>query len=121
MVTVLCLGIAAASVLVSTNNIAFAQKVEKVGKDVSAPKLIYKVEPKYEPSASKEKIAGVVKLHVIVTSKGEPSDVTVITSLDPRLNMKAIEAVNQWRFQPAMKAGVFVDAEATIEVNFRLE
>lgn len=119
-VTAICLTIAAASIWVSTNNIAFAQKVERVGKDVSAPKLIYKVEPSYEESAKKEKIAGPVKLHLIVTSKGEPRDVEVIESLDPRLDLKAIEAVKQWRFEPGKKSGVAVDVEAKIEVNFRL-
>ena len=91
-----------------------------MGKDVSAPKLIYKVEPSYEESAKKEKIAGPVKLHLIVTSKGEPRDVEVIESLDPRLDLKAIEAVKQWRFEPGKKSGVAVDVEAKIEVNFRL-
>ena len=120
LVGAMCLGIAAASVWVSSNNVAFAQKVEKVGNGVSSPKLIFKVEPSYEESAKKDKISGPVKLHLIVTSKGLPKDVEVIESLDPRLDLKAIEAVNKWRFEPAMKDGLPVDVEAKIEVNFRL-
>jgi TonB family protein len=36
------------------------------------------------------------------------------------LDEKAIEAVQKWRFRPAMKDGRAVNVEATVEVNFRL-
>ena len=121
LVAAMCLTIGAGSVWVSTNNVAFAQKVERVGNGVSSPKLVFKVEPSYDDSAKQDKIEGPVKLHLIVTSSGLPRDVVVEKSLDPRLDLKAVEAVNKWRFSPAMKEGVAVDVEAIIEVNFRLQ
>jgi protein TonB len=36
------------------------------------------------------------------------------------LDEKAIEAVNQYRFKPAMKDGEPVPVRITVEVNFRL-
>jgi TonB family protein len=36
------------------------------------------------------------------------------------LDEKAIEAVRQWRFQPALKDGRPVDVQITVEVQFHL-
>ena len=103
-----------------TNYTAFAQQAEKVGANVTAPKLTYKVEPSYEPSAKDDKIEGPVVLSIVVTKEGLADQIVVKTSLDPRLDEKAIEAVKQWRFKPGQKNGEDVNVQATIQVNFRL-
>jgi TonB family protein len=41
--------------------------------------------------------------------------------LDEGLDKKAIEAIEQWRFRPATKAGEPVTVEAQIEVHFKLK
>ena len=48
-------------------------------------------------------------------------DITVVRSLEPGLDDKAVSAVQQWKFQPGAKDGQAVDVKATIEVNFRLK
>lgn len=103
-----------------TNYTAFAQQAEKVGPNVTAPKLIYKVEPSYEPSAKEDKIEGPVTLTLIVTKEGIADQIVVKKSLDPRLDEKAIEAVKQWRFKPGQKNGEDVNVMASIQINFRL-
>ena len=116
----LSLTLALGTVYITTNHTAFAQRAEKVGKDVKAPKLIYKVEPSYDPSAKEDKVEGAVVLSLVVTAAGIAEDIQVVKSLDPRLDQKAIEAVKQWRFQPGTKDDKDVNVEAKIEVNFRL-
>ena len=103
-----------------TNYTAFAQQADKVGPNVTAPKLIYKVEPSYEPSAKEDKIEGPVLLSIVVTKDGLADQIVVKKSLDPRLDEKAIEAVKQWRFKPGQKNGEDTNVQATIEVKFRL-
>jgi TonB family protein len=92
----------------------------RIGGGVSAPTLIYKVEPEYSEEARKAKWQGVVVLAVVVDEKGMPQNIRVIRSLGLGLDQKAIEAVEKWRFRPGMKDGRPVAVQATIEVNFRL-
>ena len=101
--------------------IASAQeKIYKIGGDVKAPKLIYKVEPKYTQEAREAKIEGSVALTVVVTAQGVANEIHVKKSLDPGLDDNAVEAVSKWRFEPGTKAGQPVAVMAIIEVNFRL-
>ncbi|BDC49319.1 hypothetical protein F183_A16350 [Bryobacterales bacterium F-183] len=96
-------------------------KVYKVGKDgVSAPKVLQKVEPKYSESAKDAKVEGSVTLKLEITPEGRAEKFQVAKSLEPTLDQAAIEAVKQWKFQPAQKAGKPVRVSATIEVQFRL-
>ncbi len=92
----------------------------RIGGGVSAPQVIFKVEPEYSEEARKAKFQGTVVLFVVVDEKGNPRDLKVIRPLGLGLDQKAIEAVEKWRFKPGMKDGRAVAVQATIEVNFRL-
>lgn len=94
--------------------------VYRIGGGVSAPSLIYKVEPEYSEEARKAKHQGTVVLYVVVDEKGQPRDMKVIRQIGLGLDEKAIEAVQKWRFKPGLKDGRPVAVAATIEVNFRL-
>jgi hypothetical protein len=50
-----------------------------------------------------------------------PQNVRVVRPLDYGLNEKTIEAVNQYRFKPAMKNGVPVPVMMSVEIYFRLD
>ncbi len=92
----------------------------KVGGGVSAPIAIYKIEPEYSEEARKAKFQGTVVLSIVVDEAGSPRNFKVIRPLGLGLDEKAIEAVQKWRFKPAMKDGRAVAVIATVEVNFRL-
>jgi len=94
--------------------------VFRVGGGVTAPEALYKPEPEYSEEARKVKHQGVVVLALIVDSNGKPRDVRVARSLGMGLDEKAIEAVRQWKFQPAMKDGSPVAVQISVEVSFRL-
>ena len=92
----------------------------KIGGGVSAPSVLFKVEPEYSEEARKAKFQGTVVLFVIVDEKGNPRDLKVLRALGLGLDQKAIEAVEKWKFRPGLKDGRPVSVQATIEVNFRL-
>jgi TonB family protein len=94
--------------------------VFRVGGGVSAPELVFKVDPEYSEQARKSKYQGTVVLNLIVQRDGTVRDIRVVTSLGMGLDEKAIEAVKQWRFRPGQKGGQAVDVSAIIEVTFRL-
>jgi TonB family protein len=87
---------------------------------VAHPSVIYKIDPDYTEQARKKHVSGTVVLALVVSAKGIPQDISVVHSLEPDLDEKAIEAVHEWRFKPGMKDGKPVMTRATIEVNFRL-
>jgi TonB family protein len=92
----------------------------RIGGAVSAPVLLYKVEPEYSEEARKAKYQGVVVLRVVVDSTGRVVNPQVIRSLGLGLDEKAIEAVRRWKFRPGSKDGKPVPVIAEIEVSFRL-
>ena len=94
--------------------------VFKVGGGVSAPAVIYKVDPEYSEEARKAKYSGAVMLSIVVDAEGRAKDIHVVKSLGMGLDEKAMEAVEKWKFKPGMKGGEPVNVRAQIEVNFRL-
>jgi protein TonB len=91
-----------------------------VGGGVSAPKVIYRVEPEFSEEARKNKWQGTVILRVIIGVDGKTHDISVQRSLGMGLDEKAIEAARQWRFEPGEKDGKPVPVEVSMEINFRL-
>lgn len=92
----------------------------RVGNGVSAPRALETPDPEYSEEARKAKYQGTVVLWLIVGPDGKPRDIRVSRPLGMGLDQKAIEAVNRWRFEPAMKDGRPVAVQINVEVNFRL-
>jgi TonB family protein len=92
----------------------------RVGGGVSAPKIIYRVEPEFSEEARKNKWQGTVLLQAIVGVDGKTHQISVMRSLGMGLDEKAIEAARQWRFEPGLKDGKPVDTIVSFEVNFHL-
>jgi len=90
------------------------------GGGVSAPRVSYSPDPEYSDEARRAKYQGTCVLSLIVGPDGLPQDIRVARSLGMGLDEKAIEAVKQWRFQPALKDGKPVAVAINIEVQFRL-
>ena len=92
----------------------------RVGGGVSAPRALFAPDPEYSEEARKAKYQGVVVLWLIVGPDGRPRDMKVVRSLGMGLDQKALDAVKQWKFEPAMKDGKPVAVQINVEVNFRL-
>jgi TonB family protein len=94
--------------------------VYRVGGGVTAPALLYKVEPEYSEEARKAKYQGTVVVYAEVDPNGRAMNLRIMQSLGLGLDEKALEAIKKWRFRPGYKDGKPVTVAATIEVNFRL-
>src|SRR3984885_10480148 len=94
--------------------------VYKVGGGISAPQAISSPDPDYTEEARKAKKQGTCVLWLIVDAAGRPRNIKVIRGLGLGLDAKALEAVQQWRFQPALKDGKPVDVQISVEVEFHL-
>ena len=87
---------------------------------VMAPRVLYKVDPKYTQDARAAKIQGTVVMSVEVHPDGKAHNLQIEQALDPGLDQSALNAISAWRFQPATKNGKPIVVKATIEVNFKL-
>ena len=90
------------------------------GGDISFPRMIVHVDPHFSEQAQKVKYQGITILSVTVDELGMPRDIRVVKALGMGLDEKAIEAVQQYRFSPAMEYGVAVPVLLTLQVDFRL-
>jgi len=91
-----------------------------IGGKVSAPTVVYRVEPEYSEEARKARHEGTVVLQAIVRKDGKVDVLNLVRGLGYGLDQNAIEALKQWRFRPAMKDGTPVDSTLNIEVRFNL-
>lgn len=94
--------------------------VFKVGGGISAPKAVSTPDPEYTEEARTAKTQGTCILWLIVDDRGLPRNIRVVRGLGFGLDAKAIEAVKQWKFQPALRDGKPVNVQISVEVGFHL-
>jgi len=83
------------------------------------PVLISSKPPDY-PAVSKEsRINGICVLAFTVDEEGMPKEVHIVKSLRPEYDQKAIEAVQQYCFKPALSDGQPVAKQIRVEVSFK--
>lgn len=99
---------------------ASAPRQAKPADNITIPKLLESVEPRYPEDAKRSGVEGVVILAVSVNSAGGVDAVRVVKPLSPALDQAAVDAVRQWRFSPATREGTPVDFEMNLTINFRL-
>jgi len=106
--------------MINTANGGIGGGVFRVGGGVSPPRALDTPDPEYSEEARKAKYQGTCVLWLIVGPDGRPRDIKIARSLGLGLDEKAIEAVRNWKFEPAMKDGKPVAVQINVEVSFRL-
>jgi periplasmic protein TonB len=94
--------------------------VMRPGGGVSAPVLIYSVDPEFSDEARRAKYQGVCVVSLIVDAQGNPQNIQIARALGMGLDEKAVEAVRQYKFKPAYFKGKPVPVYINVEVNFRI-
>lgn len=92
----------------------------RVGGDVLPPKLIHDVEPKFPRPIFHKPKPGVVLVGITVPTDGIPIDIHIVKSGGAAFDKSALNAVKQYRFQPATLHNNPVPVTINIEVNFQI-
>lgn len=92
------------------------------GATEAQPDELHNEPPVYPEESRVAGEQGVVLLRVNVTAAGEASGVTILKSSGYfRLDQAARQAVQLWKFDPALRAGLPVSSEAEVPVHFQLQ
>jgi TonB family protein len=92
----------------------------RVGGAVTRPELISKTTPVYTELARKARVMGVVILEAVIDEAGDVADLRVLKGLPMGLDQAAVEAVKNWKFEPATLEGRPVKVYYSLVVNFQL-
>jgi TonB family protein len=82
--------------------------------------LIRKVDPKYPPELIEQNVQGEVILYAVIRADGSVDSIQLVRGIDPQLDANAKSALSQWKFRPALRAGVPVDLEAIVYIPFKI-
>jgi protein TonB len=91
-----------------------------IGGSVRPPVAIFTPEPEFSEEARKAKFSGNVQVYLWVDEQGNPSHVKVVRGVGMGLDEKALEAVRQYKFRPALQNGKPVKVDLYIDVNFQI-
>jgi periplasmic protein TonB len=87
--------------------------------ELTAARLINRVNPEYPKKARKQHVEGTVRLHAVISKDGSIKNLEVISG-DPLLVDAALKAVRQWRYSPTLLDGRPKEVSTTIDVVFAL-
>jgi len=93
--------------------------------DVTAPvrslKVVKEVLPKFPRGASRYGFGGDLVVQIVVDRSGRPTLPRIVHGLPaPALSYAALEALRQWRFEPAKNNGETVPAVFNLTVHYKL-
>jgi protein TonB len=91
-----------------------------IGGDVQPARLLASVPPAYPPLAKTQRIEGAVRLDALIDATGRVSSMKVVSG-PVLLHQAAMDAVRQWKYQPAVLDGKAVPMHLTVTVQFRLQ
>ena len=95
-----------------------------VGGDVTAPVLLEetKIRPEYPELPRAAQIEGNVILRAIIHVDGSVGEIEILRCNRPNMGFEdaAIQAVQQWRYEPATQGGRAVEVYFTVVVDFTL-
>jgi len=91
-----------------------------VGGDVKQAKLISSVAPVYPALAKNQRVQGAVTIDALIDATGRVASMKVISG-PALLHQAAMDALKQWKYQPATLDGKPVAMHLTVTVQFRLQ
>jgi TonB family protein len=95
------------------------QHPASAGACATTPVAIHTLLPEYTEEARQARLAGQVVLSLVVSKKGLPSDIHVVTSLGKGLDEQAVAAAEQWKFTPGSYKDHSVPVTVTVPLYFQ--
>lgn len=104
----------------STSNRAEPVAPVPIGGDVKPAKLLKSVPPVYPDMARNQRISGDVRIDALVDADGNVSTMKVLSG-SPLLHLAALNALKQWKYQPAELDGKPTPMHLTVTIQFRTQ
>lgn len=95
------------------------EQVFSLGEIDQDPRAIYKASPLYPGEMRGKKIEGVVSVICVIDANGKVTNPRVEKSTHPSFDQPALDAVKQWKFEPALKGGQRVNCKMRIPLRFK--
>jgi TonB family protein len=109
-----------AGLVVGNNQPAAPAAPLAVGGDVKQAKLINSVSPAYPPLAKNQHVSGNVLVDALIDANGKVTTMKVVSG-PTLLHQAAMDALKQWKYQPATLDGKPVPMHLTVTIQFRLQ
>jgi TonB family protein len=110
----------AAGLAVNTKGPAAPAAPIPVGGDVRSAKLLSSVPPAYPTLAKNQHVSGNVLIDALIDATGHVTTMKVVSG-PTLLHQAAMDALKQWKYQPAMLDGKPVPMHLTVTIQFRLQ
>jgi TonB family protein len=91
-----------------------------IGGDVKPARLLSSVAPVYPAIAKSQRVAGDVRVDALIDANGQVSSMKVISG-PPLLHQAAMDALRQWKYQPATLNGTAVPMHLTVTIQFHAQ
>jgi protein TonB len=91
-----------------------------VGGDVKSAKLISSVAPLYSTLAKSQHVSGDVKIDALIDATGRVTTMKIVSG-PTLLHQSAMDALRQWKYQPATLDGKPVPMHLTVTIQFRMQ
>lgn len=83
------------------------------------PRAVFQAAPLYPASLRGKKVEGVATVIFIVDSAGKVTSPRVEQSTHPAFGKPAVDAVKQWKFEPAVRGGQRVGCKMRVDIRFQ--
>src|SRR5882762_10400059 len=91
-----------------------------IGGDVRQAKLIFSVPPVYPPLAKSQHVSGNVLIDALIDANGHVTTMKVVSG-PSLLHQAAMDALRQWKYQPASLDGKLVPMHLAVTIQFHLQ
>jgi TonB family protein len=92
----------------------------RVGGNVQPVRLLHQAKPQYPTELQQLGVEGTVVMRGVISKEGNVLSAKVINTVDPRLAQLALDAFQQWRYQPSLLNGEPVETQTTVTIDFTL-
>jgi periplasmic protein TonB len=93
----------------------------RVGGNVLPPRIVTRVDPKYNEPARRAKIEGIVIIEAVIDRSGNVTEARVLKALSFGLDQQALNAILAWKFKPGTLNGQPVPVYYNLTVNFQID